>query len=99
MTVIGLNIFRSLFSTQILFKQDSLFPVLNDLILILFLIYQQHEVIWVSCEGENPADIENLGPINYIPERGFSGYYFPFLNQKNYLPPVLAINFERPKSK
>lgn len=58
----------------------------------------KHEVIWVSCEGENPADIENLGPINYIPERGFSGYYFPFLNQKNYLPPVLAINFERPKT-
>lgn len=59
---------------------------------------KKHEIIWVSCEGENPADIENLGPINYIPTRGFPGYYFPFLNQKNYLPPVLAIHFERPKT-
>jgi sodium/potassium-transporting ATPase subunit beta len=55
-------------------------------------------MIWVSCEGENPADIENLGPVNYIPKRGFPGYYFPFMNQRGYQPPVLAINFERPKS-
>lgn len=56
-------------------------------------------MIWISCEGENPADIENLGPINYIPQRGFPGYYYPFMNQKGYMPPVIAINFERPKSK
>lgn len=56
-------------------------------------------MIWISCEGENPADIENLGPINYIPHRGFPGYFYPFMNQKGYMPPVLAINFERPKSK
>lgn len=56
-------------------------------------------MIWITCEGENPADIENLGPINYLPHRGFPGYYFPFMNQKGYLPPILAINFERPKSK
>lgn len=61
--------------------------------------FLQHEMIWVSCEGENPADIENLGPINYYPERGFPGYFFPFMNQKGYMPPVMAINFERPKSK
>lgn len=56
-------------------------------------------MIWISCEGENPADIENLGPINYIPQRGFPGFYYPFMNQKGYMPPVVAINFERPKSK
>lgn len=56
-------------------------------------------MIWISCEGENPADIENLGPINYIPQRGFPGFYYPFMNQKGYMPPVIAINFERPKSK
>lgn len=58
----------------------------------------QHEMIWITCEGENPADIENLGPINYIPQRGFPGYFYPFMNQKGYMPPVIAINFERPKS-
>jgi sodium/potassium-transporting ATPase subunit beta len=57
-----------------------------------------NEMIWISCEGENPADIENLGPINYIPQRGFPGYFYPFQNQKGYMPPVLAINFERPKT-
>lgn len=56
-------------------------------------------MIWISCEGENPADIENLGPINYMPQRGFPGYFYPFMNQKGYMPPVIAINFERPKSK
>lgn len=56
-------------------------------------------MIWISCEGENPADIENLGPINFIPHRGFPGYFYPFMNQKGYMPPVIAINFERPKSK
>lgn len=55
-------------------------------------------MIWISCEGENPADIENLGHINYIPDRGFPGYYYPFTNQKGYQAPVLAINFERPKT-
>ena len=56
-------------------------------------------MIWISCEGENPADVENLGPISYIPELGFPGYFFPFQNQKGYMPPLMAINFERPKCK
>lgn len=56
-------------------------------------------MIWISCEGENPADIENLGPVQYIPSRGFPGYFYPFMNQKGYMPPLVAINFERPKSK
>lgn len=56
-------------------------------------------MIWISCEGENPADVENLGPISYIPQLGFPGYFFPFQNQKGYMPPLLAIYFERPKCK
>jgi len=59
---------------------------------------KKNEMIWISCEGENPADVENLGPINYIPHRGFPGYYYPFMNQRGYMPPVIAINFERPKT-
>ena len=67
--------------------------------LLFFSSHLQNEMIWISCEGENPADIENLGPINYIPQRGFPGYFYPFMNQRGYMPPVIAINFERPKSK
>ncbi|KAF4527776.1 hypothetical protein B566_EDAN015832 [Ephemera danica] len=52
--------------------------------------------VWVSCEGENPADLENIGPIQYMPRRGFPGYFFPFMNQEGYLSPIVAIFFERP---
>ncbi|XP_046989972.1 sodium/potassium-transporting ATPase subunit beta-2 [Schistocerca americana] len=52
--------------------------------------------VWVSCEGENPADVENIGPIQYIPRRGFPGYFFPFKNYEGYLSPLVAVFFERP---
>ena len=53
----------------------------------------------MSCEGENAADIENVGVINYYPFRGFPGYFFPYSNKINYLSPVVAVHFEQPKSK
>lgn len=54
------------------------------------------KTVWVSCEGENPADIENIGPISYRPGLGFDGQYFPFLNVDHYLSPLVAVYFERP---
>jgi sodium/potassium-transporting ATPase subunit beta len=56
------------------------------------------QVVWISCEGENPADTENLGAIQYIPRRGFPSFYFPFQNLEGYQPPLVAIYFERPKT-
>lgn len=61
--------------------------------------YFQLDTIWVSCEGESPADIENIGPIDYYPERGFQGYFYPFLNSEGYLSPLVAVHFKRPRSK
>uniref|UniRef100_U5EVF5 Putative sodium/potassium-transporting atpase subunit beta-2-like protein n=1 Tax=Corethrella appendiculata TaxID=1370023 RepID=U5EVF5_9DIPT len=55
-------------------------------------------VVWVSCSGENPADNENVGAIQYIPRRGFPGYFFPFKNTEGYLPPLVAVYFERPRT-
>ncbi|XP_050504173.1 sodium/potassium-transporting ATPase subunit beta-2-like isoform X2 [Diabrotica virgifera virgifera] len=54
--------------------------------------------VWVSCQGENPADVEYLGPITYYPRsvQGFPGYYFPYLNSEGYLSPLVAVKFERP---
>ncbi|KAG5680840.1 hypothetical protein PVAND_010321 [Polypedilum vanderplanki] len=52
--------------------------------------------IWVSCEGENPADLENIGPVKYYPRRGFPGYYYPYENSEGYLSPLVAVHFERP---
>nr|CCH80664.1 Na/K-ATPase subunit beta 2 [Blattella germanica] len=55
------------------------------------------KTIWVSCEGESPADIENVGPIKYLPRQGFPGYFYPYKNSEGYLSPVMAIHFERPR--
>ncbi|XP_052897009.1 sodium/potassium-transporting ATPase subunit beta-2 [Anopheles moucheti] len=55
-------------------------------------------VVWVSCAGENPADNEHIGAIQYIPRRGFPGYFFPYKNVDGYLPPVVAVYFEKPKT-
>lgn len=57
------------------------------------------DTVWVSCAGENPADVENMGPIQYYPRRGFPGYYFPFKNNPGYLSPLVAVFFEKPKCK
>lgn len=59
----------------------------------------QLNTVWVSCEGENPADVENIGPIQYIPSRGFPGFFFPFANIDGYLSPLVAVFFERPSRK
>lgn len=55
------------------------------------------DTVWVSCAGENPADVENMGAIQYLPRRGFPGYYFPFKNTQGYLSPLVAVFFEKPK--
>lgn len=57
----------------------------------------QLNTIWVSCEGENPADQENIGPVNYLPIRGFPSYFYPYQNSEGYLSPLVAVHFERPK--
>ncbi|XP_047987248.1 sodium/potassium-transporting ATPase subunit beta-2 [Leguminivora glycinivorella] len=55
-------------------------------------------MVWVSCEGENPADVENIGPIQYLPRRGFPAYYYPFTNKDGYLSPLVAVLFEKPRT-
>jgi hypothetical protein len=57
------------------------------------------KTVWLSCEGETPVDVENVGAIQYFPQSGFPGYYFPYNNTENYMSPMVAIYFERPQSK
>lgn len=53
--------------------------------------------VWVDCTGENPADTESMGEIEYFPaESGFESVYFPFLNQENYRNPLVAVQFRNP---
>lgn len=50
--------------------------------------------VWISCEGENPADIENIGRVNYYPHPGFPTYYYPFTNVQGYQSPLVAVEFD-----
>jgi len=51
--------------------------------------------VWVDCNGENPADVEGMGTVSYNPPTsGMPAVYFPYLNQKGYLPPLVAVQFD-----
>ncbi|XP_015608284.1 sodium/potassium-transporting ATPase subunit beta-2 [Cephus cinctus] len=54
--------------------------------------------VWVSCSGEDPADNEIIGELDYYPKnQGFPGYYYPYENTPGYLSPLVAVHFLRPK--
>ncbi|XP_044266453.1 sodium/potassium-transporting ATPase subunit beta-2-like [Tribolium madens] len=55
-----------------------------------------HQNIWVSCDGDNAADKENIGPLRYLPLNGFPSQYFPYNGDKGYLDPLVALHFEQP---
>jgi len=54
--------------------------------------------VWLHCKGENAADRENLGEIEYFPsEAGFPSHFFPFMNQDDYQSPLVAVHLKNPK--
>merc|ERR1712062_744953 len=53
--------------------------------------------VWLECDGENPADRENIGGITYYPTNGVSANFYPYLNQKGYLSPVVFARLDNPK--
>jgi sodium/potassium-transporting ATPase subunit beta len=53
--------------------------------------------IWVTCYGENGADKEILGDIEYFPTQGFPSYFYPYEMTKGYVSPLVAVKFTRPK--
>lgn len=55
------------------------------------------KMVWMSCEGENPADKDNIGEIEYMPYPGIPTYYFPYKNQDGYLSPAIFAHFKNPK--
>jgi sodium/potassium-transporting ATPase subunit beta len=50
----------------------------------------------IECKGEHPADVDNIGPVDYFPKQGFDVKYFPYLNQKHYLNPLVFVKFRQP---
>lgn len=57
----------------------------------------QINMIWLSCDGVNTHDKENIGNVTYTPYRGFPAYYFPFKNTDGYLSPIVALQFLKPE--
>ncbi|ESO98925.1 hypothetical protein LOTGIDRAFT_213719 [Lottia gigantea] len=56
-------------------------------------IYSSENQIWISCEGENPGDSQNMGTPHFFPSQGFSLKFFPYMNQKGYLAPIVFVKF------
>lgn len=54
-------------------------------------------MVWFSCEGENPADKENLGKVDWYPYPGVPDYFFPYEKQPGYLSPAVFAHLTNPK--
>jgi sodium/potassium-transporting ATPase subunit beta len=52
--------------------------------------------VYIVCEGENPADKENIGEMTYYPNQVIRSNYFPFTNQPGYLSPYVMVKFSSP---
>jgi len=52
--------------------------------------------VWISCDGENPSDEETIGELEYLPQPGIPGYYFPYYNQKGYQTPIIFLKMKKP---
>lgn len=45
---------------------------------------------------QNPADKENIGPIEYTPTQTIRSNFFPYENQHGYLSPFVMVRFANP---
>lgn len=50
----------------------------------------ERKQIWVSCQGVDDVDKENVRGFNYFP-RGFASFYYPYRNYPNYISPIIAV--------
>jgi sodium/potassium-transporting ATPase subunit beta len=54
------------------------------------------EGVIITCEGENPADKENIGTIKYSPTQLLPKKHYPYTNQPGYLSPFVMIQLQNP---
>lgn len=64
-----------------------------------FKYFVRLQMIWVSCEGENPADKEYLPNIVLTPHYGFPAYYFPYTKTPGYRSPIIGVQIVEPERK
>lgn len=51
----------------------------------------------IQCQGEHLGDMDNIGEIKYFPKDGFDLWYYPYLNQPNYINPLVFVQFLLPR--
>ncbi|XP_077527477.1 sodium/potassium-transporting ATPase subunit beta-like [Haemaphysalis longicornis] len=51
----------------------------------------------LHCDGDTPADRENIGDLVYSPYQGFRTEFFPYTGHPDYMPPLVAVQFRRPQ--
>ncbi|GIY56062.1 hypothetical protein CEXT_768131 [Caerostris extrusa] len=49
--------------------------------------------VYITCTGENSADKDNIGEVEYRPSQGIPFMYFPFTNQEGYMSPFVFVQF------
>ncbi|XP_035215837.1 sodium/potassium-transporting ATPase subunit beta-like [Stegodyphus dumicola] len=53
-------------------------------------------LVYLDCQGDSLVDQENMGRIQYTPDRGFPIQFFPYRRQPEYMPPLVGIRFTNP---
>lgn len=53
----------------------------------------ERDNVYITCMGENSADKDNIGEVDYYPSQGIAYKYFPFTNQKGYVSPYVFVQF------
>lgn len=52
--------------------------------------------VYLDCKGDTLLDQENMGRIQYTPDRGFPTKYFPYRGKPEYMSPLVGIRFTNP---
>lgn len=47
----------------------------------------------IRCEGQNSADEDNVGSVEYFPKDGVEMWHYPYMGQKHYLSPLVFVKF------
>jgi len=80
----------------VIIKMNKIFQFIPELIKSKDGVMRDY--LQIQCTGEHPADKDNLGPVEYYPKDGFDMKYFPYLNQENYLSPLVFVKFTKPSN-
>lgn len=53
----------------------------------------QRKQVWITCNGLDDIDKENIKGFRFSPH-GFPSFYYPFKNTASYLSPLVAVEVQ-----